>query len=300
MLLWLLHLTITIMVIMVAIAFITLLERCYMGIAQRRRGPNKVSIWGMFQPILDGVKLVFKTTHKSYNLNFFLFSIIPSINLLLFILFWAGMPFIFNLLQFSLSSLFIMVLLGMMGFGIMITGWASNNKYALFGSLRSMTQSISYEIALALVILAMMCMKNSFNLSILWKGFSSTEFLFSMIFMFPVAIMILAECGRTPFDLMEAESELVSGYNIEYSSVEFAFLFMSEYGMVILLSILFSIILASYMASIISLSFISIILFGRYTLPRLRYDYLMSLMWKSLLPATLLLWMCIFNVSVNT
>uniref|UniRef100_A0A5S6R5V4 NADH-ubiquinone oxidoreductase chain 1 n=1 Tax=Trichuris muris TaxID=70415 RepID=A0A5S6R5V4_TRIMR len=295
---WLLQVFILTLMILFAVAFITLLERAYMGISQRRRGPNKISFWGILQPVLDGVKLMMKSTMKPNHLNMVLFSFIPAINFMLFITFWSAMPFLFKIMQFSLSSLFVIVLLGMMGFGIMITGWASNNKYALFGSLRSMTQSISYEVTLSLVILSVMCMKNSLDLSTMWKGFINMEIYFSIIFLLPAVIMILAECGRTPFDLMEAESELVSGYNVEYGSMEFAFLFMTEYGMIILLSILFSIMLSPMISSYVGFIIMSSILFARYTLPRMRYDYLMSLMWKSLLPAVILIWMVIFNLSV--
>nr|YP_009186341.1 NADH dehydrogenase subunit 1 [Trichuris muris]BAT21239.1 NADH dehydrogenase subunit 1 [Trichuris muris] len=299
MLIWLLQVFILTLMILFAVAFITLLERAYMGISQRRRGPNKISFWGILQPVLDGVKLMMKSTMKPNHLNMVLFSFIPAINFMLFITFWSAMPFLFKIMQFSLSSLFVIVLLGMMGFGIMITGWASNNKYALFGSLRSMTQSISYEVTLSLVILSVMCMKNSLDLSTMWKGFINMEIYFSIIFLLPAVIMILAECGRTPFDLMEAESELVSGYNVEYGSMEFAFLFMTEYGMIILLSILFSIMLSPMISSYVGFIIMSSILFARYTLPRMRYDYLMSLMWKSLLPAVILIWMVIFNLSVS-
>nr|QXJ80284.1 NADH dehydrogenase subunit 1 [Trichuris arvicolae] len=300
MLFWLLQIFVLTLMILLAVAFITLLERAYMGISQRRRGPNKILFWGILQPVLDGIKLLMKSSMKPSHLNMVLFSFIPAINLMLFIAFWSAMPFLFKIMQFSFSSLFVIVLLGMMGFSIMITGWASNNKYALFGSLRSMTQSISYEVTLSLVILSIMCMKNSLNLSTAWKGFINMEIFFSLIFLLPVVIMILAECGRTPFDLMEAESELVSGYNVEYNSVEFAFLFMAEYGMIILLSILFSIMLSPTISGFISYFIMSSILFARYTLPRMRYDYLMSLMWKSLLPSVILIWMMIFNISMST
>nr|QXJ80310.1 NADH dehydrogenase subunit 1 [Trichuris sp. ETH392] len=299
MLMWFIQIFMLTLMILLAVAFITLLERAYMGITQRRRGPNKISLWGILQPALDGMKLVMKSTMKPNHLNIILFSIIPAINFILFIAFWSAMPFLFKMLQFSLSSLFMIVLLGMMGFGIMITGWASNNKYALFGSLRSMTQSISYEVTLSLVILSILCMKNSLDLSSMWKGFVNMEIYFSIVLLIPVVTMILAECGRTPFDLMEAESELVSGYNVEYNSVEFAFLFMTEYGMIILLSILFSILLSPIISSYASFIIMSSILFARYTLPRMRYDFLMSLMWKSLLPAVILTWIIIFNTSVS-
>lgn len=298
-LIWLLQVFILTLIILFAVAFITLLERAYIGIRQRRRGPNKISFWGILQPVLDGVKLIIKSTIKPNHLNIVLFSFIPAINFILFITFWSAIPFLFKIIQFSLSSLFVIVLLGIIGFGIIITGWASNNKYALFGSLRSITQRISYEVTLSLVILSVMCIKNSLDLSTMWKGFINIEIYFSIIFLLPAVIIILAECGRTPFDLIEAERELVRGYNVEYGRIEFAFLFITEYGIIILLRILFSIILSPMISSYVGFIIISRILFARYTLPRIRYDYLISLIWKSLLPAVILIWIVIFNLRVS-
>nr|ALF03922.1 NADH dehydrogenase subunit 1 [Trichuris sp. TTB1]ALF03948.1 NADH dehydrogenase subunit 1 [Trichuris trichiura]QRK25870.1 NADH dehydrogenase subunit 1 [Trichuris trichiura] len=297
MLLWLSQTLISLFFVLTGIAFITLLERIYMGTSQRRRGPNKISFWGMLQPILDGIKLIMKTTNKSYQTNTILFSWIPVISFCLFMTFWSAIPFAYKIMSFNLSVLFTLVLFGMMAFNVMITSWASNNKFALFGSLRTMTQSISYEITLALIILMMFCAKSSLWLYSPFEGYHMVEILFSWFFLVPMSFMALAECGRTPFDLLEAESELVSGYNVEYSSVEFAFLFMTEYGMIILLSILFSLIIVPQTVSLTSLLMITSILFLRYTLPRLRYDFLMSLMWKSLLPVMILCWFVTFNSS---
>nr|YP_006234078.1 NADH dehydrogenase subunit 1 [Trichuris suis]ACY09655.1 NADH dehydrogenase subunit 1 [Trichuris suis] len=299
MLLWTVQLIMILLFALISIAFITLLERAYMGISQRRRGPNKISMWGLLQPVLDGIKLMMKSSMKPYHLNFMLFSFIPAISLMLFILFWSVLPYAHTLMNFSLGGLFMIVLLGMMGFNIIITGWAANNKFALFGSLRSMTQSISYEIALSLIILSVFCMKTSLNPYLTQEGFHFLEIMFSSLIMLPVILMILSECGRTPFDLLEAESELVSGYNVEYSSIEFAFLFMAEYGMIIILSMMFSVLLTPLITSLLTFLMITSILFLRYTLPRLRYDFLMRLMWKSLLPLTILLWMIMFNTSIS-
>nr|YP_010132844.1 NADH dehydrogenase subunit 1 [Eucoleus annulatus]QWC93309.1 NADH dehydrogenase subunit 1 [Eucoleus annulatus] len=298
MLMWILQSAIMLLAILLAVAFITLLERAYMGVVQCRRGPNKVLLWGIIQPVLDGMKLMVKTLNKPFYLNYLLFTFIPSINLLVFLLFWIGMPYLFSLFDFYLNSLFVMILLGMLGFGLLLSSWASNSKYALYGSLRSMVQSISYEICLSLIILMMLNLKDSFSFYVTWKGFLSLELLFSWMFYLPIIMMILAECGRTPFDFMEAESELVSGFNVEYGSVEFAFLFMAEYGMIITLSILFCVLLSSVMSNYLPIIIISSVLFTRYTFPRLRYDYLMSFMWKVLLPVTIMIWVMIFNVKI--
>ena len=274
------------------------MERSYIGISQRRRGPNKISLWGILQPILDGLKLIIKSATKSHRLNFILFSFVPIISLLLFILFWSVLPYIYQILNFSLGGLFLIVLLGIIGFNIIITGWASNNKFALFGSLRSITQSISYEIVLSLIILRVFCIKTTLNPYLTQEGFHTLETLYSCFILIPVAIIILAECGRTPFDLLEAERELVRGYNVEYSRIEFAFLFIAEYGIIIILSIVFALLLTPLLSRLASFFIITRILFLRYTLPRLRYDFLISIIWKSLLPATILLWVAIFNSSI--
>nr|UAX03905.1 NADH dehydrogenase subunit 1 [Pseudocapillaria tomentosa] len=295
---WLIQLIIMLLSVLMAVAFITLLERAYMGVSQRRRGPNKVSFWGLLQPVIDGIKLMLKTNNKSYSSNFFMFSIIPAINLLVFLMFWTSLPFNFNLINFQMSSLYFIILLGLMGFGLLLSGWISNSKYALFGSLRSMVQSISYEICLALTILMVLNLKDTFSFTSLKLGFMNFEYMFSLILMIPIITMILAECGRTPFDLLEAESELVSGFNVEFSSVEFAFLFMGEYGMIIILSIIFSLIIFPVQPGLMSLLIMTSILFMRYTLPRIRYDYLMQLMWKSILPSIILIWILSFNMKI--
>nr|YP_010692534.1 NADH dehydrogenase subunit 1 [Aonchotheca putorii]WBV76990.1 NADH dehydrogenase subunit 1 [Aonchotheca putorii] len=297
-LMWLLQLVLMLFSILMSVAFITLLERAYMGISQRRRGPNKVSFWGLLQPVIDGIKLMLKSNNKSFISNFLLFSIIPALNLIIFLMFWTSVPFYWNLINFQLNSMFIIILLGMMGFGLLLSGWISNSKYALFGSLRSMIQSISYEICLSLVILMILNLKDSLCLNVMWKGFMNLEMMMSIFLSLPVIIMILAECGRTPFDLMEAESELVSGFNVEFSSVEFAFLFMGEYGMIIILSIIFSMIISPNMIGTMILFFVSSILYMRYTLPRVRYDFLMQLMWKSMLPLIILIWMMSLNMKI--
>nr|QRK25857.1 NADH dehydrogenase subunit 1 [Trichuris sp. TMM5] len=297
MLLWCCQTLISLIFVLTSIAFITLLERVYMGVSQRRRGPNKIFFWGVLQPILDGIKLIMKSASKFYQTNTILFLCVPAISFCLLMTFWSVLPFTYKLMDFNLGVLFTLVLFGMMAFNVMITSWASNNKFALFGSLRTMTQSISYEITLALIILMMFCAKSSLWLYSSFEGYHVYEILFSWFFLGPMSFMALAECGRTPFDLLEAESELVSGYNVEYSSVEFAFLFMAEYGMIILLSVLFSLIIIPQAVGTVSLLMITSTLFLRYTLPRLRYDFLMSLMWKSLLPSMILCWFITFNSS---
>lgn len=239
-----------------------------------------------------------KTNNKSYRSNFFIFSIIPAINLLVFLIFWTRLPFNFNLINFQIRRLYFIILLGLIGFGLLLSGWISNSKYALFGSLRSIVQSISYEICLALTILIVLNLKDTFSFTSLKLGFINFEYMFSLILIIPVITIILAECGRTPFDLLEAERELVRGFNVEFRSVEFAFLFIGEYGIIIILRIIFRLIIFPVQPGLISLLIITSILFIRYTLPRIRYDYLIQLIWKSILPSIILIWILSFNIKI--
>nr|YP_009110045.1 NADH dehydrogenase subunit 1 [Trichinella murrelli]AFK93093.1 NADH dehydrogenase subunit 1 [Trichinella murrelli]AIW56982.1 NADH dehydrogenase subunit 1 [Trichinella murrelli] len=284
MLLWIMNLLTIIVTILLSIAFVTLMERQYIGISQRRLGPNKVSIMGLMQPILDGLKLMLKSTKKTNKLNPIFYLLMPIMNLTLLTLFWWGFPLLYNPISFQVNLLFTITLMGIMSFGIVLSGWVSNSKYATYGSLRSMSQSISYEVCLSTTLLMIMMLKDSYNLATTKTGFYHFELMITLALTIPATIMILAETNRSPFDLAEAESELVSGFNIEFSSVEFAFLFMAEYGMIILLSILFSILLLPWCSPLLTLLLISSIIMSRSTFPRIRYDTLMSLMWKSLLP----------------
>nr|AIW56943.1 NADH dehydrogenase subunit 1 [Trichinella pseudospiralis] len=284
MLLWATNLLAITITILLSVAFVTLMERQYIGISQRRLGPNKAMIMGLMQPILDGLKLMLKSPKKTNKLNPIPYLAIPTMNLTLFMLFWWGLPLTFNPISFQANLLFMITLMGIMSFGIVLSGWVSNSKYATYGSLRSMSQSISYEVCLSSTLLMVMMLKDSYNLTTTKTGFYHLELLITLTLTIPATIMILAETNRSPFDLAEAESELVSGFNIEFSSVEFALLFMAEYGMIILLSILFSTMLLPLYPSMLTLMFISSVIMSRSTFPRIRYDTLMSLMWKSLLP----------------
>nr|YP_009110084.1 NADH dehydrogenase subunit 1 [Trichinella papuae]AIW57021.1 NADH dehydrogenase subunit 1 [Trichinella papuae] len=299
MLLWITNLLTITIAILLSVAFVTLVERQYIGISQRRLGPNKAPIMGLMQPILDGLKLMLKSSKKTNKLNPILYLIMPTMNLTLFVFFWWGLPLLYNPISFQMNLLFTVTLMGIMSFGIVLSGWVSNSKYATYGSLRSMSQSISYEVCLSSMLLMVMMLKDSYNLTTTSTGFYHLEPVIMSTLTIPATIMILAETNRSPFDLAEAESELVSGFNIEFSSVEFAFLFMAEYGMIILLSVLFSILLLPWHSSLLTFLFISSVIMSRSTFPRIRYDTLMSLMWKSLLPVGISMLMPSLNVKVH-
>lgn len=278
--------------ILIVIAFYTLNERKIMGWIQRRKGPNVVGIWGLLQPLADGLKLLFKEMIIPKKANLFLFLLSPLFTFALSLFLWIFFSFFLNnsWIDFSLSFLIFLSFSSLNVYGIIISGWASNSKYAFLGSLRSSAQMISYEISLGLIFLNIGLISNSFNLidilliqqKNIWNFFSL--FPLSIIFL----ISILAETNRAPFDLPEAEAELVAGYNVEYSSIIFALFFLGEYSNMIIMSFLF--ILLFFGTSYIYLKTLFIIFFFiwvRATFPRYRYDQLMEIGWKIFLPITL-------------
>lgn len=230
--------------ILIFIAFFTLAERKFMGLLQRREGPDKVGFEGILQPIADGVKLAKKEVIKPKdNMNPFLFSIAPMISFTVSISLWSLIP-LNSYGAFSNPEISILLILGISSFGsygVIYSGWASNNKYALMGSLRSVAQLISYEIIFSILFMPIIAISRSFNLSKIveyqeingWFGW----YLLPISFIF--FVVALAETNRTPFDLPEAEAELVSGYNVEYSSLIFALFFLAEYSSMGIISALF-------------------------------------------------------------
>lgn len=277
-----------------------------MGAIQRRRGPSILGFWGILQPIADGLKLVIKEIVIPIKSNRFLFILSPILTLLLSLISWAVIPFSFSnvVANVPLSLLYLLVVSSLGVYGILISGWASNSKYAFLGSLRSLAQMISYEIILGLLILPPLLFSGSLNLiTIVWRQWDTTWYIFplwplSIIFF----IVVLAETNRAPFDLPEAEAEIVAGYNLEYASIIFALFFLGEYSNMIIMSSFFIILFLggwlppscliflnlpyefwfALKLMFIGLSFI----FVRSNYPRVRYDQLMDLCWKCFLPFT--------------
>lgn len=304
----LLETLITIVVLLLSVAFLTLAERKVMGSMQRRLGPNKVGIYGLLQPIADGVKLFLKETVIPSHSNIALFFIAPIITFLFSLVGWLVIPFNSTtvLHDMPLGILFLLATSSLGIYGVIFSGWAANSKYAFLGSLRSTAQMISYEVVLGLIILTVVfCINDYPNLI---KIIYSQQAIWYVIPLLPLALMFfisaLAETNRAPFDLPEAESELVAGYFTEHSAVPFVYFFLGEYSSIILISTLTVILflggwlllpLTQFDSWIIS-SFIlgikvSIILFGfiwvRASYPRFRYDQLISICWTSMLPLTL-------------
>nr|APX39861.1 NADH dehydrogenase subunit 1 [Longitarsus tabidus] len=279
--------------VLIGIAFLTLLERKVLGYIQIRKGPNKVGFLGLIQPFSDAIKLMSKEQIYPYMSNFNLFYICPVMNLFLALFLWFCMPFISINVNFNFSILFFLSVSSVSVYTIMLAGWSSNSNYSLLGSLRSVAQTISYEVSLALILMSYLFMILSLNLLDFMKF---QEYIWFIYLMMPLCFMwvvsSLAETNRTPFDFAEGESELVSGFNVEYSSGGFVMIFLAEYGNILFMSMLCVVLfLGSNLISFLfflKLVFISFFwLWVRGTLPRYRYDKLMYLAWKSYLPITL-------------
>nr|APX39377.1 NADH dehydrogenase subunit 1 [Longitarsus atricillus] len=279
--------------VLISIAFLTLLERKVLGYIQIRKGPNKVGVLGLIQPFSDAIKLMSKEQVYPLMSNFNLYYICPVMNLFLALFLWLCMPFISINVNFNFSVLFFLSISSVSVYTIMLAGWSSNSNYSLLGSLRSVAQTISYEVSLALILMSYLFMVLSLNLLDFMKF---QEYIWFIYLMMPLSLMwvvsSLAETNRTPFDFAEGESELVSGFNVEYSSGGFVMIFLAEYGNILFMSMLCVILfLGSNLISFmffIKLVFISFFwLWVRGTLPRYRYDKLMYLAWKSYLPISL-------------
>ena len=300
--------------VLIAVAFLTLFERKVLASIQKRRGPNVVGIFGLLQPFADGLKLLLKETIIPSKANKIIFIFAPILTLLLSFLNWAVVPFsdgvVFADLDVGILYIFAVSSLGV--YGVIISGWASNSRYAFLGSLRSAAQMISYEVSIGLIIITLLIVTSSLNLS---KIVLHQKEMWFVIPFFPLFILFfissLAETNRPPFDLPEAEAELVSGYNVEYSAMGFALFFLGEYVNIILMSTLnvllffggwlppfdfwlFNLINPYIWFAIKILFFLFLFIWVRATFPRYRYDQLMRLGWKVFLPLSLA-WVCLFS-----
>lgn len=291
--------------LLITIAYFTLAERKIMAAIQRRKGPNVIGFVGLLQPLADGVKLILKETTIPSSANKILFNIAPILTFFLSLLGWGVIPFgegiVLSDIDLGIMYFFAISSLGV--YGVIIAGWSSNSKYAFLGALRSAAQMISYELSMGFIIINVIIMSNSFNLSDIVQAQENIWFFIPQLPMFAMFfVCALAETNRHPFDLMEAEAELVSGFNVEYSAVGFAMFFLGEYGNILLMCSLMSILfLGGWLAPISFLSFIPgpfwfsakiiffVVLFiwVRAAFPRYRYDQLMRLGWKVFLPLSL-------------
>nr|YP_009268480.1 NADH dehydrogenase subunit 1 [Biston thibetaria]AIE11783.1 NADH dehydrogenase subunit 1 [Biston thibetaria] len=279
--------------VLIGVAFLTLLERKVLGYIQIRKGPNKVGLVGILQPFSDAIKLFTKEQTFPINSNYFCYYYSPVFSFVLSLMLWMLIPYYFNLVSFSLGMLFFFCCTSLGVYTVMIAGWSSNSNYSLLGGFRSVAQTISYEVSLALILMSGIVMVMDFSLFYFGVYQNMVWFLFIM---FPLSLSLLssmmAETNRTPFDFAEGESELVSGFNVEYSSGGFALIFLAEYSSILFMSMLFVLIyLGGYEINFffyLKLFFVSFIfIWVRGTFPQYRYNKLMYLSWKSYLPVSL-------------
>uniref|UniRef100_UPI0030E5EA96 NADH dehydrogenase subunit 1 n=1 Tax=Vulpes rueppellii TaxID=354189 RepID=UPI0030E5EA96 len=295
--------------ILLAVAFLTLVERKVLGYMQLRKGPNIVGPYGLLQPIADAVKLFTKEPLRPLTSSMSMFILAPILALSLALTMWIPLPMPYPLINMNLGVLFMLAMSSLAVYSILWSGWASNSKYALIGALRAVAQTISYEVTLAIILLSILLMNGSFTLSTL---ITTQEHMWLIFPAWPLAMMwfisTLAETNRAPFDLTEGESELVSGFNVEYAAGPFALFFLAEYANIIMMNILTTILFFGafhnpFLPELYSINFtiktllltISF-LWIRASYPRFRYDQLMHLLWKNFLPLTLAL--CMWHVAL--
>nr|QZK21544.1 NADH dehydrogenase subunit 1 [Amitermes sp. ANIC 0644] len=279
--------------VMVGVAFLTLLERKVLGYVHIRKGPNKVGFIGILQPFSDAIKLFTSEQYFPLVSNYLIYYFSPIFGFFLSLLIWLLIPYLSGFISFELGLLFFLACTSLGVYTVMIAGWSSNSGYSLLGGLRALAQTISYEVSLAFILLSFVVLICSYNLVYFY---SYQVYLWLIFISLPLSfvwfISCLAETNRTPFDFAEGESELVSGFNVEYGAGGFALIFLAEYASILFMSLLFCIIfLGSDLYSFffyVKLTFISFLfIWVRGTLPRFRYDKLMYLAWSSFLPLSL-------------
>nr|ATB18458.1 NADH dehydrogenase subunit 1 [Proechimys quadruplicatus] len=306
---YLINFILMIVPILLAMAFLTLMERKILGYMQLRKGPNMVGPYGVLQPMADALKLFIKEPLHPSTSSMLLFTIAPSLALTLALSMWIPMPMPYSLINMNLGALFILATSSLAVYSILWSGWASNSKYALFGALRAVAQTISYEVTLAIILLSVLLLNGTFTLPTLMM---TQKNIWLVLPTWPLAMMwfvsTLAETNRAPFDLTEGESELVSGFNVEYAAGPFALFFMAEYMNILLMNALTTVIFLNSMMTIMypelhtmnfmikTLFLTALFLWVRASYPRFRYDQLMHLLWKNFLPLTLAL--CMWHISM--
>lgn len=289
-----LSLIILVLILLLGVAFLTLLERKILRYVQIRKGPNKVGIIGVLQPFSDAIKLINKELFYVYKSNYNLFYLCPLVIFIFMIIIWILFPYITNIYFLNYSVLIMIILITIRGYVVIFIGWSANSVYSIIGSMRSVSQILSYEVRFIFIILILIVISERYSFIDFLKY---QIYVWYLIILYPLFLMffirILAELNRRPIDFIEGESELVSGFNIEYFRGGFTLIFLSEYGIIIFFRYIRVLIFTNLLELSIFYIFIflnlicSIIIFIRGMLPRMRYDELMYLCWKIILPIIL-------------
>nr|ARJ63369.1 NADH dehydrogenase subunit 1 [Bemisia tabaci] len=290
--------------VMISIAFFTLVERKMIGYSQSRKGPNKVFMMGIVQPIADAMKLISKEMNINYSSNFIIYTLAPVLNIICSLVMWMIFPFNYS---FNFMKMAVLMMLSCMAFNvvtIMMMSWASNSNYAFIGMIRTISQLISYEINLIMILITTTIITEQLNFINMNKV---QKYIYTLMILFPLMLIwmitMLAETNRTPFDFSEGESELISGFNIEYSSTSFMMLFLSEYSSILIMSLLTICMFTnlttnspSFYTAYLGICFIFV--WTRTTLPRFRYDKLMKFNWTQILPMSTLMLFISFPMKI--
>nr|YP_009003522.1 NADH dehydrogenase subunit 1 [Ichthyophis bombayensis]AGZ18995.1 NADH dehydrogenase subunit 1 [Ichthyophis bombayensis] len=299
--------------VLLAVAFLTLIERKILGYMQLRKGPNIVGPMGLLQPIADGLKLFIKEPVRPSTSSQTMFILTPILALTLALTLWTPMPMPSPILDMNLGLLFILSLSSLAVYSILGSGWASNSKYALIGALRAVAQTISYEVTLGLILLSTILLSRGFTL---YNYMYTQEATWLLLPTWPMATMwfisTLAETNRAPFDLTDGESELVSGFNVEYAGGPFALFFLAEYSNILMMNTLSDIIFLSPTQNFLnpemttinlmikSMLLSTLFLWVRASYPRFRYDQLMHLVWKNFLPIVISTTLLYISLPIST
>jgi NADH-quinone oxidoreductase subunit H len=300
--------------LLLSVAYFTLAERKILGAIQRRRGPNVVGVYGLLQPLSDGFKLLVKETVLPSSANKFIFIFSPVLTFIISLLGWAIIPFdkYSFLATMNIGFLYLFAVSSLGVYGIVLSGWSSNSKYAFLGALRSTAQMVSYEISIGFIVITLILCTGSFDLQ---NIIESQKNVWHVVPFFPLFLMFfisaLAETNRHPFDLPEAEAELVSGYNVEYSAMGFALFSLGEYSNMLMMSSINTILffggwLSPFTALVLPFwfglkicFFVFLFVWVRAALPRYRYDQLMCLGWRVFLPVSLSYLILTFSLLVS-
>jgi NADH-quinone oxidoreductase subunit H len=311
----LIKILIIIVPLLISVAYFTLAERKILGAIQRRKGPNVVGVYGLLQPLSDGFKLFVKETVIPSSSSEALFILSPMLTFFISLMGWAVIPYnkYSILAELNLGILYLLAVSSLGIYGIVMSGWSSNSKYAFLGALRSTAQMVSYEVSIGFIMITIVVCCGSFNLQTI---IDCQKSIWYVVPFFPLFLMFfisaLAETNRHPFDLPEAEAELVSGYNVEYSAMGFALFSLGEYANMLLMSSINVILFfggwqsplpflpgSSFWFALKVCFFVFLFVWIRAALPRYRYDQLMSLGWKVFLPASLSYFMATFSILIS-